>query len=136
MAHFGMSPGDARLQRPEFLGGSATPIVISEVLQTSANDPATEPTPLGTQAGHGISVGGKNIVRYKCKEHGYIIGLISIMPKTAYQQGIDKHWFKFDRFDYFWSQFANIGEQPILNKELYVADDGEGDNIFGYTPRS
>ena len=81
------------------------------------------------------SVGGKNIVRYKCKEHGYIIGLISIMPKTAYQQGIDKHWFKFDRFDYFWSQFANIGEQPILNKELYVADDGEGDNIFGYTPR-
>ena len=57
------------------------------------------------------------------------------MPKSAYQQGIPKHWQKFDKFDYFWRSFANIGEQPIYNKELYLANDGENDTVFGYTPR-
>lgn len=132
--HFGISPGDSRLQRPEFLGGSSTPVVISEVLQTSAN--SGQPSPLATMGGHGVSVGGKNVFYYKCREHGYIMGIMSLMPKSAYQQGLAKHWFKFDRFDYFWRSFANIGEQPILNKELYVdTTDAEDDNIFGYIPR-
>lgn len=134
LAHFGVQSSDARLQRPEFLGGSATPITISEVLQTS--DAAAEDTPQGNMAGHGVSVGSSNYVSYKCEEHGYIIGMMTVMPKTAYQQGIPKHFSKFDKFDYFWPSFANIGEQPILNKELYLdATDGEDDNTFGYTPR-
>lgn len=131
--HFGISPGDARLQRPEFIGGSSTPVVISEVLQTSSA--SNEPTPQGNMAGHGVSVGGKNTVKYTCREHGYIIGLMSVMPKSAYQQGIPKHWNKFDRFDYFWKSFANIGEQPVINKEIYISEDGENDDIFGYVPR-
>ena len=134
LAHFGVQSSDARLQRPEFLGGSATPISISEVLQTS--DAAAEDTPQGNMAGHGVSVGSSNYVSYKCEEHGYIIGLMTVMPKTAYQQGIPKHWSKFDKFEYFWPSFANIGEQPILNKELYLdATDGNDDEVFGYTPR-
>jgi hypothetical protein len=135
LAHFGVQSSDARLQRPEFLGGSATPISISEVLQTS--DPATgTSTPQANMAGHGVSVGSSNYVSYKCEEHGYIIGLMTVMPKSAYQQGIPKHWSKFDKFDYFWPSFANIGEQPILNQELYQdTTDGEDENIFGYTPR-
>ena len=134
LAHFGVQSSDARLQRPEFLGGSATPISISEVLQTSDN--ASETTPQGNMAGHGVSVGSSNYVSYKCEEHGYIIGLMTVMPKTAYQQGIPKHWSKFDKFEYFWPSFANIGEQPILNKELYLdQSDGQDDEVFGYTPR-
>ena len=137
MAHFGIQSSDARLQRPEFLGGSATPITISEVLQTSESRVAgSEETPQGNMAGHGVSVGSSNYVSYKCEEHGYIIGLCTVLPKTAYQQGIPKHFNKFDKFDYFWPSFANIGEQPIYNKELFVDDaDGENNNVFGYTPR-
>lgn len=137
LAHFGVQSSDARLQRPEFLGGSATPITISEVLQTSETGVAsTEPTPQGNMAGHGVSVGSSNKIAYKCEEHGYIIGLMTVMPKSAYQQGIPKHWSKFDKFDYFWPSFANIGEQPIYNKELFMdVSDGQNDDIFGYTPR-
>ena len=133
MAHFGVRSSDARLQRPEFLGGSATPITISEVLQTSANN--TEPTPQGNMAGHGVSVGSSNYVSYRCEEHGYIIGIMSVMPKTAYQQGIPKHFKKLDKFDYYWPSFANIGEQPILNEELYHQNNPTDTETFGYTPR-
>ena len=133
MAHFGVRSSDARLQRPEFLGGSATPITISEVLQTSAN--SSQPSPQGNMAGHGVSVGSSNYVTYRCEEHGYIIGIMSVMPKTAYQQGIPKHFTKFDKFDYYWPSFANIGEQPIYNKELYYENAAADDDVFGYTPR-
>ena len=132
-AHFGVRSSDARLQRPEFLGGSSTPITISEVLQTSAN--ASEPTPQGNMAGHGVSVGSSNYVSYRAEEHGYIIGIMSVMPKTAYQQGVPKHWKKLDKFDYYWPSFANIGEQPIYNEELYHQNTAEDAEVFGYTPR-
>ena len=138
LAHFGVQSSDARLQRPEFLGGSATPITISEVLQTSESGVASsDPTPQANMAGHGVSVGSSNYVSYKCEEHGYIIGLCTVMPKSAYQQGIPKHFTKFDKFEYYWPSFANIGEQPILNKELYAdPSDSQDDEVFGYTPRS
>jgi hypothetical protein len=139
MAHFGVMSKDARLQRPEFLGGSQTPITISEVLQTSNQAVTTNPsdqTPQGNMAGHGVSVGSSDYVTYKCEEHGYIMGIMSVMPMTAYQQGVPKHWSKFDKFDYYWPSFANIGEQPIYNAELYHSDSPSLDEgIFGYTPR-
>ena len=139
LAHFGVQSSDARLQRPEFLGGSATPMSISEVLQTSntASAPTSEDeTPQGNMAGHGVAVAQSNKIAYKCEEHGYIIGIMSVMPKSAYQQGIPKHFIKFDKFDYYWPSFANIGEQPIYNKELYQdIFDGQNDEVFGYTPR-
>lgn len=131
-AHFGVRNPDARLQRPEFLGGAGNPIQFSEVLQTSSTDATSAQ---GNMSGHGISVGGNKRVKYYVKEHGYIFGYVSVMPKSSYFQGIPKHFMKFDKFDYYWKEFAHLGEQPILNKELYLADDGENDDVFGYTPR-
>jgi hypothetical protein len=136
-AHFGVRSSDARLQRPEFLGGSSTPITISEVLQTSNTAGATgaDATPQGNMAGHGVSVGSSNYVSYRAEEHGYIIGIMSVMPKTAYQQGVPKHWKKLDKFDYYWPSFANIGEQPIYNEEIYHQNNATDAEVFGYTPR-
>lgn len=135
LAHFGVKTSDARLQRPEFLGGSKTAVSFSEVLQTSGTE--SEPTPQGNMAGHGISVGYNKQVRYFCEEYGYIIGIMSVMPKPAYFQGIPKHFFKFDKFDYFWTQFAHIGEQAIIGQELFVdpTDANKLTATFGYTPR-
>ena len=134
MAHFGVKSSDSRLQRPEFLGGSATPVTISEVLQTSDN--ASETTPQANMAGHGVAVGQSKKVSYFCEEHGFILGLMTVMPKTAYQQGLPKIFSKFDKFDYFWPSFQSIGEQPIYNQEIYYdAGDSQNENVFGYTPR-
>ena len=136
MAHFGVRSSDARLQRPEFLGGSSTPITISEVLQTSDNSGGADGGPQGNMAGHGVSVGQSDYVSYKAEEHGYIIGIMSVMPMTAYQQGVPKHFSKFDKFDYYWPSFANIGEQAIENKEIYFQNNPTTDDAtFGYTPR-
>ena len=133
LSHFGVRPQDSRLQRPEFLGGASSQVTFSEVLQTS--NAATQDTPQGNMAGHGISVGATDGISYTCQEHGFIIGLVTAMPKTAYQQGVPRHWFKNDKFDYYWPSFAHIGEQAIYNKEIYIEDDGENEDVFGYTPR-
>ncbi len=133
LAHFGVTTSDGRLQRPEYLGGGATPITISEVLQTS--DSAQDLTPQGNMAGHGISLGQNSKVNYRAEEHGWIIGIMSIMPKTQYMQGIPRQLRKFDKFDYYFPSFAHIGEQPIYNEELYADDPGTSLETFGYTPR-
>lgn len=140
LSHFGVRSSDGRLQRPEFLGGGQSDVVISEVLQMSTSNAAAEgeatTTPQGNMAGHGISVGSNGGVNYYCEEHGYIMGIMSVMPITAYQQGVPKHFRKFDKFDYFWPSFAHLGEQPIYNWELYNdADDVDNDEVFGYLPR-
>nr|WAE43399.1 MAG: major capsid protein [Microviridae sp.] len=136
LAHFGVRSSDARLQRPEYLGGGRSPVVISEVV-SMVNDTAGS-HPQGTLAGHGISVGNHMGFNKYFEEHGFVFGIMSVMPRTAYYQGIPRVFSKVDRFDYYWPEFAQIGEQAILNKELF-ADWIEGtDNneaIFGYTPR-
>lgn len=132
LAHFGIHIGDGRVQRPEYLGGGKSPIMISEVLQTSE----TVDSPQGNMAGHGLNLGNNSAFNYKCKEHGYIVGIMSILPRTAYQQGIHKHWFKFDKFDYYWKEFEGIGEQAILNKEIYAGNSNlDNEKTFGYIPR-
>jgi hypothetical protein len=132
LSHFGVRSSDARLQRPEFLGGGSVPIQVSEVLQTA---PATgSSTPLAEMAGHGIAVGSNSNIQYRCEEHGFIMGIMSIMPKTAYQDGINKMWSREDRFDYFWPEFAHLGEQEVLQKEVY-ANTTSPDGTFGYVPR-
>jgi hypothetical protein len=133
LSHFGVRSSDARLQRPEFLGGNSSPLSVSEVLQTS--DAAAEDTPQGNMAGHAISVGKNKTISYFCEEHGFIIGLMSVMPKTAYQQGLHRSLWKFDKFDYYWPSFAHIGEQPIYNGEIYYDGAGQDYGVFGYTPR-
>lgn len=137
---FGVKSSDARLQRPEYLGGGKSTVSISEVLQTSGSPTETgyTPTPLGEMGGHGINVGNSNDFTASFEEHGYIIGIMSIRPRTAYSQGIPKHFTKFDKFDYFYQQFANIGEQEIKNKEIYVDNTLTPDVLegtFGYVPR-
>ena len=135
LVHFNVKSSDARLNRPEYLGGSKQNMIISEVLQTSATN---EDGPTGNMAGHGISVGAGNTASYYAEEHGYIIGIMSILPKTAYQQGIPRHFSKFDKFDYLWPSFAHLGEQEVKNREIYYAstDSTEvNDATFGYVPR-
>ena len=131
--HFGVKSSDARLQRPEFLGGGKSPIVISEVVSS-----VKETTnPQGTMTGHGISVGSNHGFVRRFEEHGFVIGICSVLPKTAYQQGIHRMFSKADRYDYFWPEFAQIGEQAIKQKELYMKYVGTDtqNNTFGYTPR-
>lgn len=131
LAHFGVKSSDARLQRPEYITGTKSPVVISEVLNTTG----TDDLPQGNMAGHGVSITSGQYGSYFCEEHGYIIGIMSVLPKTAYQQGIPKHFLKTeDPFQYFWPEFANIGEQEILQKELFV-NTTTPDATFGYVPR-
>ena len=132
LVHFGIKSPDGRMQRPEFLGGGTSPMTISEVLQTS--DAAAGDTPQGNMAGHGISVGANNSFKFNATEHGFIIGIMSVMPKPAYQQGIPKHFLKRDKFDIYWPSFAHIGEQPIEQQEIYY-EALTAQDTFGYTPR-
>jgi hypothetical protein len=130
LAHFGVKSSDARLQRPEYITGVKSPVVVSEVLQTGQSDT----TPQGNMAGHGISVSSGRTGSYYCEEHGYIIGIMSVMPKTAYQQGIPRTYLKNDPLDYFWPSFAHIGEQEVTLNELYAYTSNAQDT-FGYVPR-
>ena len=129
LAHFGVRSSDKRLQRPEYITGVKSPVVVSEVLNTTGTD-----LPQGNMSGHGISVSSGKTGSYYCEEHGYIIGIMSVMPKTAYQQGIPRTFSKFDGLDYFWPTFANIGEQEVKVQELYAYTDNK-DDTFGYVPR-
>lgn len=131
-SHFGVKSSDKRLQRPEYLGGGKIPIMVSEVLNTSS----TTTEPQGNMSGHGISMGETMSFQTQIEEHGYIMGIMSIMPKPAYYQGIDKHWLRQDKFDYYWPELANLGEQEVKNIELYVENDsGINQQTFGYQQR-
>lgn len=132
LAHFGVRSSDARIQRPEFLGGGRSPIVINEVLQTSAT--AEDGTPLAQMAGHALSVHKSHEFTKSFEEHGWIIGILSIMPRTAYQQGVPRRFSRTSRYDYYWPEFAHLGEQAILQKEIYAKSDTP-DAVFGYAPR-
>lgn len=137
LAHFGVRSSDKRLQRPEYITGVKSPVTISEVLNTTGTQTDIS-EPQGTMAGHGISVTGGKYGGYFCEEHGYIIGVMSVMPKPAYQQGIPKHFLKIaDQFDFFTPSFANIGEQEVRNGELYAENVTEAfrNEVFGYVPR-
>lgn len=132
-SHFGVAPADARLQRPEYLGGSKSPMIISEVLQTSQS---SSDSPQGTMAGHGIVAGESTVARYHVQEFGVIIGLLSIMPKASYQQGIGRQWLRRTRYDFYFPEFAHLSEQAVQNGELFYQDsDTENSKIFGYQGR-
>ena len=131
LSHFGVKSSDARLQRPEYITGVKSPVIISEVLNTTGEDGGL---PQGTMAGHGIAVSSGKSGSYYCEEHGFIIGIMSILPKTAYQQGIPKQFLKKDTLDYYFPSFANIGEQEVKNNELF-AYTASAEDTFGYVPR-
>lgn len=131
---FGVVTPDARLNRPEYLGGGVQPLVVNELLQTSQT---TASSPQGTQSGNVVSLGTTPQFRRFFSEHGLIIGLMSIVPKSTYQQGMPRMFSRRDRFDVAWPVLANIGEQEIKQGELYFDGNSpvSNDKTFGYVPR-
>lgn len=131
-AHFGVISPDARLQRPEYLGGSSTRININPVQQTSATDTTS---PQGNLAAYGVLGDKVNGFTKSFVEHGYIIGLVNVRADLTYQQGLNRMWSRQTRFDYYWPALAHLGEQAVLNKEIYAQGTADDDKVFGYQER-
>lgn len=125
--HFGVTAPDASLQRPQYLGGSRVPININQVLQTSESGN----TPQGNVAGYSLTSDTNNDFIQSFTEHGYIIGLMVARYDHTYQQGINRMWSRKSKLDFYFPVLANIGEQPILNKEIFAGTD-EDNEVFGY----
>lgn len=138
LKHFGVLSSDARLQRPEFLSGASAPVSISEVLSTFQFSGDATGQPQGNMAGHGIAASAGLGFKRKFEEHGFVISILRVMPRTAYQQGIPKQFSRFDKFDYAWPVFANLGEQEVKQSELYAEYEAAAstpDATFGYQER-
>lgn len=139
-SHFGVVSPDARLQRPEYLGGSSNKITINPVVQTSSTDSTS---PQGNLSAFGVHGNTSNVMSRSFTEHGYIIGLVSVRADLTYQQGLNRLWSRRTRYDFYWPSLAHLGEQAVLNKEIYAQDDsvvdsdGEvvNDKVFGYQER-
>lgn len=132
-AHFGVTVPDSRIQRPEYIGGTKAPIITSEVLQTSSTDVTS---PQGNLAGHGIGVANGFCGKYRVTEFGLIMGIMSVMPVPAYQQGIDRQWLRETRYDFPFPEFANLSEQAITRAEIYASGvAAENTALWGYQGR-
>ena len=134
-SHFGVQPQDYRLQRPEYIGGGSTPVNINPIAQTSATGVSGGSTPMGTLAAMGTVLAHKHGFTYSALEHGIIIGLVSIRADLTYQQGMHKMWSRQTRYDFYFPVFAHLGEQSILNKEIYCDGSANDNNVFGYQER-
>ncbi len=134
-SHFGVRSPDARLQRPEYLGGGSSLINISPVMQTSATGVSGGSTPIGNLAAFGTFLHKGHGFTYSCVEHGYIIGFASVRADLTYQQGLRKLWSRSTRYDFYFPAFAHLGEQAILNKEIYCTGASTDNDVFGYQER-
>lgn len=134
-AHFGVLSPDARLQRPEYLGGGSTPVSINPIAQTSATGVTGGATPMANLAAVGTALASGHGFTQSFVEHGYVIGLVSVRADLTYQQGLRRHWSRLTRYDYYFPVFAMLGEQAILNKEIYVRGDANDSLVFGYQER-
>lgn len=130
-SHFGVTSPDARLQRPEYLGGNRVPININQVVQQSGTGSGSS-TPQGTVVGMSQTTDSHSDFIKSFTEHGFIIGVMVARYDHTYQQGLERMWSRKDRFDYYWPVFANIGEQAVKNKEIYAQGNSEDDEVFGY----
>lgn len=130
-SHFGVTSPDARLQRPEYLGGNRVPINVNQVIQQSGTGAGAD-TPQGTVVGMSQTTDTNHDFIKSFTEHGYIIGVMVARYDHTYQQGIERHWSRKTRFDYYWPVFANIGEQAVLNKEIFAQGSSKDDEVFGY----
>ena len=128
---FGVTSPDARLQRPEYLGGNRVPINVNQVVQQSGTGTASE-TPQGTVVGMSLTTDSHSDFTKSFTEHGFIIGVMCARYDHTYQQGLERMWSRKDKFDYYWPVFANIGEQGIKNKEIFAQGNSKDDEIFGY----
>lgn len=141
-AHWGVRPPDFRLDRPEYLGGGAVPVLVNAIPQTSATGLTGGTTPAGNLAATGYA-NGRTGFSYSATEHGYIIGVASVRADLTYSQGLRRHWSRRTRYDFPFPEFANLGEQAVLNKEIYAVGSATGGigaadqdmQAFGYMPR-
>ncbi len=136
-SHFGVVSPDSRLQRPEYLGGSESPVIINPVVQQSATGATGAETPQGNLAAYGLasSTSAKHGFTKSFVEHGVIIGLLNVRADLTYQQGIPRMFSRRTRFDFYWPVLAHLGEQAILNKEIYAQGTSADDDVFGYQER-
>ena len=134
-AHFGVISPDARLQRPEYIGGGSTPININPIAQTSGTNASGTTTPLGNLAAMGTALAHKHGFTQSFTEHGVILGLVSVRADLTYQQGLQRMWSRSTRYDFYFPAFATLGEQAILNKEIYVTGNSTDNDVFGYQER-
>ena len=131
-SHFGVVSPDARLQRPEYLGGSSTRININPVQQTSGT---TDTSPQGNLAAIGVAGDVFHGFSKSFVEHGIIVGLVNVRADLTYQQGVPRMWSRKGRFDYYWPALAHLGEQAVLNKEIFAQGSADDDKVFGYQER-
>lgn len=134
LRYLGVRSSDARLQRPEYLGGGKQTIQFSEVLQTGVTTDGDDQEGVGNLKGHGIGALRSNRYRRFFEEHGYVISTISVKPKTIYAQGLPRTWNRRTKEDFFQKELQHIGQQEILNKELYAAH-ASPNATFGYQDR-
>lgn len=134
-SHFGVQSPDARLQRPEYLGGGSTPIQVNPIAQNSGTPETGNGSPLGTLGAMGTGLASGHGFSASFVEHGMVIGLISLRADLNYQQGLRKMWSRKTRYDYYWPAFAMLGEQAVLSQEIFC-DGTPGDtSVFGYQER-
>lgn len=132
LGHFGVVSPDARLQRPEYLGGSSARITIKPVEQTSATDTTS---PQGNLAAYGVVGDSFHGFSKSFVEHGYIIGLMNVRADLTYQHGLNRMWSRRDRYDHYWPVLAHLGEQAVLNREIFMTGTATDDDVFGYQER-
>ena len=129
---FGVTSPDQRLQRPEYLGGGSSPLVVTPVAQTSGTGQTGQNTPQANLSAYGtVTCMGNGFIK-SFVEHGYIIGLASVRADLNYQQGTHRLWNRSERFDFYWPVFSHLGEQPVIMKELYTLGTAADNNVFGY----
>lgn len=131
-AHWGVTPDDLRLFRPEFLGGSSAPIIVNPVAQTSATTVTGGDTPLGTLGAVGTGLASGHGFSHSFTEHGILIGLVSVRADLEYQQGMHRMWSRQSRYDFYMPVFSHIGEQAVLSKEIYCDGTASDDDVWGY----
>jgi hypothetical protein len=131
-SHFGVISPDARLQRPEYLGGGSTPVNISPIAQTAQTGLTGGSTPLGTLAAMSATVSRGHNFSQSFTEHGHIIGLVAVRADLTYQQGMRRLWSRSTRYDFYFPAFSHLGEQAVLNKEIYIDGSANDNLVFGY----
>jgi hypothetical protein len=134
LAHFGVTVPDFRLQRPEFLGGGSSPVNITPVAQTTYQGTPTAGDAQGSLAGFG-TVSGRHGFTKSFVEHGVLIGLANVRGDITYSQGLERYWSKSTRYDFYYPVLAQIGEQSILNREIYYQNTSADEDVFGYQER-
>ena len=130
-AIFGVSISDKTVQVPEYLGGGRYHVNINQIVQTSGQQTATD-TPIGETGAMSVTPINESSFTKSFEEHGFVIGVMCVRHNHSYQQGLERFWSRSDRLDYYFPQFANLGEQPVKKKEIMVTGKAEDDETFGY----